>query len=347
MKSTAELDWKKYVENELLSISTVLTPLGFTLDDTQHHISGERYLSDRQKVVIKISNHPNGKKEIETEKKSRDTLSALSFASDSILFPKEILYINKNSYLIFVTEFIEQNKKYLDKTLEEQFFLILRAFESQESFHATTFEHVNSIKRQFPIQDAKYYIESTKSLIESINKKYPHTKLHASLLRAQKLISSNEKLINKYSNYLAHTDFVPHNFRLKDDVLYMLDASAVVFGNKYEGWARFLNYMALHNPVLCKILLEYIKKNRDDEENSCLQIMRVYKNVFLLSYHVTCLEKTSGDLRTLTEERIQFWNKILDCILDEREPDQSLINSYTDKRNSLRSQEEIQRQKNL
>lgn len=338
----------KSITTDLENIRGIIAGLGFSLDKDQLHIGGERYLmtknklvlvgnrlSDKAKVIIKIANHPHGKIEIENEKKSRDLLKSLSFADDSISFPQELYYGVRENYLIFITLFITQEKVFVDHALEEQFFIALKAFEAQENFHATTFEHIKSIEKTFPIWNSKKYIESFRDF--SMNKEI-HT-------RSLELIKSNRALIDKYTNYLTHSDFVPHNFRIKNQSLYMLDCSAVQFGNKYEGWARFLNYMIIHNPDIEKALSQYILENRSKEEYLSLKIMRIYKIGFLLSFYAQSLPKTSGDLRTLTESRIDLWHKILESILNEEQLDRNFISSYIKERNTLRSEEEKSRQR--
>mgnify|MGYP001586072084 CR=1 FL=1 len=343
---------------ELKGISDILAPLGFSLDEQQLHIGGERYLmmknkmvltgirnSDKLKVVIKVSNHPDGKKEIETEKKSRDTLQSLSFASDTLSMPEEIYYSTQRGYLIFITRFISQEKVFVDHDLEDQFFMILRAFEAQEAFHMTTFEHEQSINKTFQVWLAKDYLRSFKEISAKIGSKFKETELAQLLSECFDFIKKNEEIIEKYSNYLTHTDFVPHNFRISKGMIYMLDGSAVQFGNKHEGWARLLNYMVIHNPNLEKLLLKYIEDNFGQEEYLNLKLMRIYKIAFLISYYVQSLSKTEGDLHKLTMARIDFWFAILKSIIHESPLDQKILDSYIKERDSLRSEEEKKRQK--
>lgn len=359
MKSIqAESDWKKYLALELEKISTILEPLGYKLREQQLHTSGERYLmtrnklvlvadrvSDNKAVIIKASDHPDGQKEIRTEKVSRDTLLSLEFASEYILFPKEISYLEHGPYLLWITEYIPQDKVFVDHTIEEQFFLILRAFEAQESFHATTFEHLKTIRKNFAVFSPEKYSSSFKVFPESVAKIASPAKIDPRPLEiAEKLLSSNIKLLDRYANYLTHTDFVPHNFRVRNHGLYMLDCSSVHFGNKYEGWARLLNYMLIHNPKLERILNEYIRTNRGADEYLDLRLMRMYKIGYLLNYYAISLGKTSGDLHELTKLRLSFWLKMLLTIEKDAPPDLGYIADYHRKRDNLRSAEEKERQ---
>src|SRR5689334_21028137 len=110
-------------------------------------MSGERFLmmkdksvlvgTDKsgKKVIIKVANKEGGKKEILREKQARELLQSIAFANDQIIFPKETYFGEQDGFLIWATEFISQDKVFVAHTIEEQFFLILRAFEAQEAFH--------------------------------------------------------------------------------------------------------------------------------------------------------------------------------------------------------------------
>lgn len=356
--SAQEQAWEAKLKKDLGYIEEILTPLGFSLDNEQLHISGERFLmtrnklvlsgenlADGKKVIIKISDHPDGQNEIKQEKKTRDFLSDISFSRNTILFPQEIYFGVIKNYLIWISEFISQNKVFVAHTLEEQFFIILRAFESQESFHATTFEHQKKTKEVFESFRADDYLKGFENFKNIISKKYDDASLIKTMDQSEKFLQDNKNIINTYCNYLTHTDFVPHNFRVEEYFVYMLDCSAVHFGNKYEGWARFLNYMAIHNPALERSLSEYILKNRNKDEYLNLQLMRIYKIGYLLKYYVESLQKTSGDLNKLTQKRIGFWHEVLKAVLKNDFVDKSIVDHYLENRDYLRSAEEKKRQK--
>lgn len=338
----------------------VLAEHGFSLAEHQPYISGERFLMAKSKLVlagtclensakavIKISNLENGKKEIRDEKNIRDLLESLAFANKTISFPKEVFFSDEKTYTIWVTEYIEQEKIFVEYPLEEQFFMTLRAFEAQEAFHATTFEHTRAIAPVFEIFDQKKYQEVFHTFVETLEKEFGNREATSTLSRAEKFFAENISIVNYYGRFLAHTDFVPHNFRIKNKEIYMLDCSAVHFGNKYEGWARFLNYMYIHNPTLERLLTEYIHTNRGEEEYLCLRLMRIYKAGHLLAYYARSLKDTTGDLHTLTELRLNLWNDILKCLLDDVTPKEKLATTYREKRNALRSPEEKERQKDF
>ncbi|MBI4155985.1 MAG: hypothetical protein HY507_02000 [Candidatus Zambryskibacteria bacterium] len=246
-------------------------------------------------------------------------------------------------------EFIPQEKVFVTHSAEEQFFLILRAFEAQEAFHATTFEHLKTVRKLFPVLYAREYFSFFKEFKESVQKNYPDKSLEQIFDKAEEFLLSNKTLIDQYCNYLTHTDFVPHNFRVSKRNIYMLDlvpnASTVHFGNKYEGWARFVNYMVIHNPELENLLSRYIRDNRGEKDYLNLRLMRVYKIGYLLKYYAESLEKTSGDLKELTLERIGFWHEILKYILDDKEIPTNFVEKYKQKRDNLRSEDEKRRQK--
>lgn len=359
MKSTQnDYSWISSKKEELENISSILKSLGYSLDENQPHISGERYLMTKDKlvlagentqsgthVIIKASKYPDGQKEIEAEKNSRDLLKSLSFAKKTITFPDELYYGKHDNFLIWITSYIPQDKVFVAHGIEEQFFLALRAFEAQEAFHATTFEHLRNIKNTFPIfKSSEYFIEFG-TFKKTITENYPDEKLQATLVKAAEFLKANKETIDRYANHLTHTDFVPHNFRIRGHDVYMLDCSSVYFGNKYEAWARFLNYMLIHNPVLDQLLSDYILKNRGEEEYLSLRLMRIFKIGKLLEYYSRSLNKATGDLHTLTEVRINFWHQVLQAILTGTPLPDEARNSYIAKRDALRSPEEKMRQR--
>lgn len=338
----------------------ILTERGFFIDEAQPYISGERFLMAKSKlvlagslppnaskVIIKISNTENGRREIRDEKNIRDLLESLSFANKAIALPKEIFYSNDETNTIWVTEFIEQEKIFVSYSIEEQFFIALRAFEAQEAFHATTFEHIRKVAPTFEVFDQQKYLDTFNIFVETLKTECGNREATRTLTRALKFFAEHLKTIERYGRFLTHTDFVPHNFRIKNKEIYMLDCSAVHFGNKYEGWARFLNYMYIHNPALEHLLAEYIRKNRGEEEYLSLRLMRIYKAGHLLAYYARSLKDTTGDLHSLTELRLNFWNDILKCLLADVEPTEKLITTYRKERTALRSPEEKERQKDF
>jgi len=337
----------KSTDEKLVKISKIIEGLGFSLDEKQPHIGGERYLMTgnklvligRQnatniKVVLKVSSHPLGKKEIEREKQARDILLSLAFANNTIFFPKELYFGQSGSHLIWVTQFIEQDKVFVARPIEEQFFTVLGAFEAQESFHATTYEHIREVRDFFPIYSSKKYLDDFK--------KFGTAQI---FIQAEKFLNAHSTTIDRYANHLVHTDFVPHNFRVNNHQVYMLDCSSVYFGNKYEGWARFLNYMLIHNPNLEQLLSKYIRENRGEDEYLSLRLMRIYKIGYLLDYYATSIAKTTGDLHTLTALRIDFWGKAMKAILDDAPLERNMLKEYLINRDRLRSPEEKERQK--
>lgn len=330
-------------QTSLAGIEQALAPLGYVLESEQPHISGERFLHSPTKmvllgrdaegrhVVIKVSAHPVGVAQLEQEKKVRDFISTIPFAQETLLLPVEVFFGRAGEYTVFVTEYIVQEKIFVAYPLEEQFFLALRAFESQEAFHATTYEHVRRIRTVFNDVSAEEYIRRLKAW--GVSK------------RAEDFLEQHQTVLERYAHYLTHTDFVPHNIRVHDRAIYILDQTAIEFANKYEGWARFMNYMIVHNPALERLLVQYVKDNRGEDEYLALRMMRVYKAAFLVRFYRESLSKTEGDLHLLTQTRVHFWERVLECLLEDVEIPAALLESYMEKRQTLRSEEEKKRQR--
>ncbi len=358
----AQQEWEQYKKEELNKMLPIIEKLGFKLCQKQVHISGERYLMSGPKlvlngfseqthehVIIKASSQAKGMQEIEHERKCRVTLQQkIDFAYRTFFSPTEILFIKKRDYLIFITSYIEQKKSFTDHSLSDQFFIALRAFETQEGVHATAYSHDKIIHNVFGIFTPQNYIDSFKKFREvAINNDYQNNYLSSVLDKSLNFFIANKKTIELYANFLTHADFVPHNFCLVGRNIYLLDHSSVYFGNKYESWARFLNYMIIYNLKLQSILADYVRQNRAPEEYLSLRLMRLYKIGFLLQYYAGTLRKTAGNLYNLNKERISFWTNILELILADKKINEDIVEEYCHKRDSLRSPEEKERQKEL
>ncbi|MFA6503282.1 MAG: hypothetical protein WCT45_03455 [Candidatus Paceibacterota bacterium] len=352
-------DWDAYQKRELATFEPLFARLNIVLDEKQLHTGGERYLmsgkklvltgtrkSDGERVVVKVSSDASGRTEIRREKEAHDLLRSLAFANDTLLSPEELHFEDTKHGTLLVTAFIEQPNVFFARPLQEQFFLALRALEAQEGFHATTYEHEQRIKKTFPVLRSDEYLKELEGFIQEIEVlRSDDTQLRTLLKRARVFLTEHSDTIDRYSPYLTHTDLAPHNMRVSDRGIFLLDYAAFHFGNKYEGWARFLNYMLIHNPELENLLAEHVRTTRGPDEYLSLRLMRVYKTAFLLEYYAKSLAHTTGDLRTLTEARIAFWTGVLSALLDGTPIAREVVASYASTRNALRTKEETARQK--
>lgn len=357
MSNENRTSWEKYREEEMARVIPILTDLGYVLDEAQPHTKGERYLMQavttksgkklillgsttktHERVVIKVTSTNDGIRELEHERTCRRVLAEIGFSYQSFLSPKELLFTRKGPYHISVQAFIPQEKPFLDRLLEEQFALALRSFKAQESAHATTYEHAQLVRKTFGSMDAASYLRSFESFMAC-----PHG-AEDLLQKAHQELNEGRYTIEQYSGFLTHTDFVPHNFRVLDDAIYLLDHSSLRFGNKYEGWARFLNFMTLHNRPLEAALLEYLRTNRTPEESVALRLMRIYRLGEIICYYTRTLPKSEGSLLALNEARVAFWTKVLAATLEGETVEDAIVEDYKMVRDSLRSDEEKERQ---
>jgi hypothetical protein len=366
LNNDAQKQWEEYRTRELTTLAPLLAELGFELEPIQPHIGGERYLmhavttasgsklvllgrrkNNGERVVIKATSDAGGKREIGGERKARDVLNHINFAYRIFRSPKEILYATRGDYAISVQQFIEQEQSFLERPLEEQFALALKAFKAQEGAHMTTYGHRRLIAKTFETATATEYLDRFKRFRSSILS-HPHeSRLEPILDRATICLTENREIIEQYSGFLTHTDFVPHNFRIVGNDMYLLDHSSLRFGNKYEGWARFLNFMALYNPALEQALAEYVRLNRTPEEVLSLKAMRIYRLGEIIWFYTERLPRSSGDQHTLDEARVCFWTDVLAAVLDNALLSSTLIEEYRSLRDGLRSDEEKRRQQGL
>ncbi len=364
---TAQQAWKKYQEHELSILTPVLEKLGFELEPLQPHAGGERYLmqavttasgkklillgrrtQDGMRVVIKTTNDENGIRELEHERECRRVLQEINFAYQVFHSPVELFFGECEGRRISIQQFIEQESTFLARPLKEQFALALKAFKAQEGAHATTYGHERLIKKTFGTRSAVEYLRAFEEFKKNTLHAFPSDTATRDLLdEASKQLTEGRETIGQYCGFLTHTDFVPHNIRVKDGEIYLLDHSSLRFGNKYEGWARFLNFMTLYNPPLERALTEYIRLNRTPEESISLKLMRIYRLGEIIWYYTSTLKNCSGDLRTLNEERIRFWTRILAAVLRDETVSTKVLDDYRRTRDALRSEDEKLRQKDL
>ncbi len=362
----AQQEWEQYRERELRMVAPLLETLGFELEAEQPHTGGERYLmqavttasgkklillgrrkNDGLRVVIKITNDPDGMHELEHEQECRLILQKINFAYRVFLAPRELLFTKRNGWLIAVQTFIEQESTFLARPLREQFALALRAFKAQEGAHATTYGHERLIKSTFGTMHADDYLKNFEMFRINISHHAPQIVSDVLLGETARFLTENRMVIEQYSGFLTHTDFVPHNIRVKDGEIYLLDHSSLRFGNKYEGWARFVNFMTLYNPPLADALVEYVHSNRPPEELLALKLMRVYRLGEIIWYYVSTLDKCGEDLCALNTERAKFWTRILTAVLHDERISPEALEQYRTRRDALRSEDEKIRQRNL
>jgi len=367
METEHKKNWERYRENELTRAGRVAANFGFDLDDRQVHIGGERYLmtqkrdvgggglklvllgkrtSDGLRVVIKFSTDADGMREIETEHNARILITNLDFAYHTFAAPEELLYKKNTEYAIAISVYIEQQSVFLSRTKEEQFALALRSFKTQEGVHATTYAHAKKIRGALGMINAGNYLRSFAGFVKDTASVHD-AHLDQTLAQASQFLEAHTMTIEQYCGFLTHSDFVPHNLRIVDNQIYLLDYASIHFGSKHESWARFLNFMMLYNPALEQTLLQYVRDNRSEEEYLSLRLMRVYKLGFLLSFYAGQLGKASSDVEALAKERIAFWTKALVAVIEDEPLAPRVISDYQTTRDVLRSTEEKERQREL
>ncbi|MBX9907045.1 hypothetical protein K2X96_04085 [Patescibacteria group bacterium] len=359
-------NWERLYREDMERIRPLLTKHELALDPEQPHTQGERFLmqavttesgrklillgttKNGKRIVIKITKDPQGKKELVHERACRTLLKKIRFAYDVFFSPEEILFIEEKEYLIAVYVFIEQECAFLERPIEKQFAFALRAFKAQESAHATTWAHRKLIENSFTRATSNTYIQTFKEFKEkTIAAHATNTDLSNLYARTLEELERNKETIEQYTDFLTHVDFVPHNFRIQNNTIYLLDHSSLRFGNKYEGWARFLNFMVLYNKPLEEALVSYVKNNRSPEETLSLHLMRLYRLGEIIWYYTRTLERSEGNLLALNTKRISFWSKVLEAALRHESVNEEMITEYKKSRDLLRSDDEKQRQVGL
>lgn len=345
------------IQENVQQIGRLLASTGFKLDKYQPHITGEREIKSLtklvllgrdprgQRVVIKASNVAGEKKRIKLEREIRQELEKLSRILHNPSIPGELYFGEKEGFLFFVTTFINQPKIFVAHSLKEQFEMAKRAIESYEPIQVKDLQKIIGKKSvACPVFDAANYRSSLNKQINFIVKSYQDKELVRTLLAVRKLFNQNAALISKYCNHLTHTDFCPHNFRVLNKKIHLLDYNAINFANRFEGWARLANYMVIHNPALEGKVISHLKKSRTQEERECFKLLRLYKTVFLITYYVKISNQVTGQLLKLTKLRVNFWHNLLKKLLENKTLTKAELNEYLNQRDKLRSGEEKKRQ---
>ena len=352
---------------ELSLLEPMLTERGYQLEPEQPHLGGERYLmqamttqSGRKlilygtdktgtQVVIKATRDQGGKAEIQHERTCRDLLNKIEFAAEVFHTPREADFLSENGFIVSIQTFIEQSQSFTERPLEEQFAYALKAFKAQEGAHATTARHYNLIKKNYELRNSNSYLTRFAAFKERAANVLPEeVKLHELYEKTEEYLTANQETIERYCGFLTHTDFVPHNFRIDENgIMYLLDHSSLAFGNKYEGWARFLNFMTLYNPPLTDALAKYVADNRSEGEVLSLHLMRLYRLGEIICYYLGTLERSEDNLHTLNRTRVDFWATVLSSTLNNTSVPDSVINLFKQTRDSLRTEDEKRRQQGL
>lgn len=365
MEPTSQDAWKAYCRDELAALAPTLLRLSITLDTEQPHLAGERFLmqavttasgkklillgteTSGVRVVVKASRDPQGAHELVHERLCRQELAKLRFAYGSFLTPEERYFGTEDGFTVSVQRFIAQDLPFTKRPLTEQYFLALNALKAQESARATTYAHLSQVRHTFGYRDAQDYADCLSRFTSSILRHEQNTALASLFSSVETTFSNLQTRVEQYGGFLTHTDFVPHNFRIADGAMYLLDASSLRFGNKHEGWARFLNYLILYNRDLESALLTYLSDNRPEEERESVHAMRLYRLTELIHYYTKTLERSSGNLHSLNTARVAFWSDALAAEHERTRLSEDRIEKYRKVRDALRSDEEQARQKDL
>mgnify|MGYP001570629386 CR=1 FL=1 len=361
MTTVTQPPWEQSCREELTLLRPILAQQGYVLDDKQVHLGGERsvisnrkmvllgkHIPDQRRVVIKTSRNSDGQGELKREKACREVLNHMRFARDVFLSPELLLWQEKDGFVIAITAFLDQTVSFLERPFREQFFLAMKAFETQEGAHATTFEHGRMIRGIFQVFDPETYVRNFAHFQQTIREDLPEeSTIHHHMERAQQRLMKERLRLKQYAGFLTHGDFVPHNIRVVGHDIYLLDHSDMRFGNKYDGWARFLNFMLLYHRELETACVQYVKDNRAPEEREALELMRLYRLGELISYYAQRCQKSSENLQRLDRLRVSFWGDVLGALLQQEPLSEARIETYRKQRDVWRSPEEHERQKGL
>lgn len=359
--SLTKEEWDKWKKEALVRVQEVLDMHDIVLDEVQNQLIGERYLMSGKKLVLQGSNkHSLGKvivkysddkhliNEISDERRRKKIIENIKFGYKSIYFPKELVWTLNNKYALLITEYIDQETVFVKYPIKEQFFYSLKALEAFEGVHSVVSKHDNELKSLSSPKSSEDYIRSFAEMKEDTEKQIPERKHTLEVLDdGLDFLKANQSLVQKYCDFLTHDDFVPHNMRILENDVVVLDHSSLVVGNKYESWARFLNFMIIYGRDLDNMLSEYVLTNRGEEEYTTLRLMRIYKVGFLINFYAKAINKTTGPLFNITDNRVKMWTKVMECLIQNVEIPIDLISQHHEILKNNRSEEEKIRHKEI
>lgn len=335
-----------------------LAELGFVPDEFQPHLGGERaYFSadksvlfgirerDGARVVIKIASNSRGRAELERERACRAALERIGFAYGTFHSPEELYAGMHEDTMIVVTRFIEQDRPFLERSLEEQYSLALAGLEAQEGAHAVTSRHLRFARAYFDVWHVDAYLARARQYRDTIAERMGVD--DSRITRAVTVLEHAHYDIERYCGFLTHYDYTPQNIRVSEGQLYLLDHASLRFGNKHESWARWMNFMSLYHPELEHMLKRHVQTERAPEEYRSLTAMRLFRLLELINHHVRIANESTDELAELSRVRVAFWEDLLGCVLEDIDLAPERIAAYVRQRDELRSPEEKARQHGL
>jgi len=359
----AQRSWSEYVAHERAWLVPYLASHGYTLERDQPHLGGERFLmqavtttsgrkvillgrtASGERVVIKASAERGGMRELVHARQCREMLSRMGFAHAVLHTPEELLFDTSHRRCVVIHRHIAQERTFLERSIEDQFAYALASFKAQEATHAATHSHLRLVRRVFPTFTTREYLHTFDTFTATVTHDARTRDLSTLFATAREKIGEPHH-VERYCGFLTHTDFVPHNFRISEGTMYLLDHSSLRFGNKHDGWARFLNFMTLYHPALAQALLTYVRQNRAPEEWESLIRMRYFRLGEIIAYYTARLD-VEGDVGTLNLARVHLWRALLEALLAGHTLDERLRAEYIETRDRLRSDEEKKRQVGL
>jgi hypothetical protein len=354
-----ERSWLAYCAEELHTSLPLLHRLGFVLDASQVHLEGERFLTavrklvltgkrkhDGLRVIIKISSRQDGIREIEQERLVRMLLDEIGFKSLGVFCPPEIAFEKRDGCAVSVVSYIEQDLPFNDRPLDEQFTMAIRGLEAQSRVPLNAYPAAAAIRSTLGVDTWAKYLASFMGYCKVARSCCPtQHRMLAVIEEASELFEKGTTIVAQYGEFLTHTDFVPHNFRISDGKFFLLDLASIRVGNKHESWARFVNNTLFCNRDLEKALVHRVRATGGDAAYTNLRLMRIYKAMFLLQFFAHSLGVTTGNLYLLCAKRVTFWTEVLKAILTDVPLTDEVVAAFIHERDALRSADEYRRRR--
>lgn len=349
------------------SVAPILAKAGFKLDseNNQVHIGDERALisrdklvlkgwrtSDARRVIIKVGASPAGMREIERERACRRGLAEInrSFQSTIFFYPDELGFLQEEGLCISIIEYVDQGMRFLDRSREEKLNLSLSALHAQERVTVDAVTTLVGIVYRFGTVGADGYLSEFEARLGDALMYFPQNRmLRSNLERAITFFRERLGHVRDHLGFLVHADFVPNNFRVIGSRIYYLDLGAFRFGNRYESWARYLNWLMVWDYRLEAALFGHFSENRGPEHYACLSAMRAFKIGFLIQVYSKHLPEVQHDARlhALQSGRVNFWTSALIALIRGDHVPERTAEEFAQFQESLRSERERRRQKEL
>ncbi len=331
MKQFNQETWEAYLEKELGVLVPLLASEGVTLDEDPY-LPGAyavpeapiltllgTHTESGKRVVVQVTSDPGTAKELTRDTERRECVERHGCLPLTIRLPEEVAFGRRDMHTFMVTEYLYEDRSFSELSLEDAFFFALRILEAQEQTPPMPYRAMRAANKLFDTYTAERYVNTLQRYRREVSKLLSeHQQTQEMLALAGATLLRERERIDRYTGTLLYRKASPETVRISDGEMYLLDHALFHFGNRYESWAHFINYCALHRPEVEAALVDYVHANRGPEVAEVLRIMRLFTLVEVIHEDARARERVEANKVADIEVRIDFWTAVLQTQLSTR-----------------------------